>query len=170
MVNDMVFLVLSLGEGKFLTVQQKNVRTSRDWIDNRWVDVKEKPDILWYLSANAISSIEHQASGSESASSLEYKVVTTSKLEAIEENEPSLLGSVVSNENVKEVNLRQQHYVNDDDDVNIHGRNDGDGGDDDKEEDDNDDDAGNKAEVLLEEDLESVNQKSEAAKAFKVVP
>ncbi|CAN1859858.1 Protein AGENET DOMAIN (AGD)-CONTAINING P1 [Linum perenne] len=40
------------GESKSLNVPQKQVRTSRDWIQNRWVDLNPKADILNYLSSN----------------------------------------------------------------------------------------------------------------------
>lgn len=39
------------GESKFLTIERNNVRVSRDWIDNRWVNVKPKPDILSFLTS-----------------------------------------------------------------------------------------------------------------------
>ncbi|KAF9664381.1 hypothetical protein SADUNF_Sadunf16G0012700 [Salix dunnii] len=76
------------GEGKFLAVPRKNMRSSRDWVDNKWVDVMAKPDILQYLSSDAISSIKLEAQGCDSATSLELKVVRTSRLETIEEDEP----------------------------------------------------------------------------------
>ncbi|XP_052201341.1 uncharacterized protein LOC127807495 isoform X2 [Diospyros lotus] len=33
------------GEDRFLTLQRKNIRTSRDWVGKKWVDIKTKPDI-----------------------------------------------------------------------------------------------------------------------------
>lgn len=39
------------GESKFLTIERNNVRVSRDWIDNRWVNVKPKADILSFLTS-----------------------------------------------------------------------------------------------------------------------
>ncbi|CAK7323299.1 unnamed protein product [Dovyalis caffra] len=172
------------GEGKFLTVPMKNVRSSRDWVDDKWVDLMAKPDILRCLSADAISSIKLEEPGCDSAAYLEHKVVKTSRLEAIEEDEP-LLGSVVSDDlkNVKEVLLRQRLDVNEKDELKIHGGvdNDGVGGDPDAEEKANNvaaaadvDDGcegktGNNSELLLEKDLKSLNEISEAAKALEMI-
>ncbi|KAL3643302.1 hypothetical protein CASFOL_014117 [Castilleja foliolosa] len=37
------FQVYLPGENQLLTVEPKNVRVSKDWIDNKWVDIKPKP-------------------------------------------------------------------------------------------------------------------------------
>ncbi|KZV51806.1 hypothetical protein F511_11494 [Dorcoceras hygrometricum] len=39
------------GESKFLTFVRNNLRVSRDWIDNTWVNVKPKADILSFLTS-----------------------------------------------------------------------------------------------------------------------
>ncbi|PNS97201.1 hypothetical protein POPTR_016G007500v4 [Populus trichocarpa] len=167
------------GEGKFLAVPRKYTRSSRDWVDNKWVDVMAKPDILHYLSSDAISSIKLEAQGCDSAASLEHKVVKTSRLEAIEEDEP-LPGSVLSYDlkNVKEVYLRQRPDVNEKDERKIHGGVDNDdvSGDCDGEEKANiaadgggEENAGNNTGLLLEDDLKSVNKTSEAAKALEMI-
>jgi len=138
-----------------------------------------KPDILHYLSSDAISSIKLEAQGCDSAASLEHKVVKTSRLEAIEEDEP-LPGSVVSYDlkNVKEVYLRQRPDVNEKDELKIHGGVDNDdvSGDCDGEEKANiaadgggKENAGNNTGLLLEDDLKSVNKTSEAAKALEMI-
>ncbi|XP_071725145.1 uncharacterized protein [Rutidosis leptorrhynchoides] len=41
------------GESKFLNVDKKTLRTSRDWLGDEWVEIKAMPDILGYISANA---------------------------------------------------------------------------------------------------------------------
>uniref|UniRef100_A0A2P2IRT7 BAH domain-containing protein n=1 Tax=Rhizophora mucronata TaxID=61149 RepID=A0A2P2IRT7_RHIMU len=89
------------GEEKFLIVQQTNVRTSRDWVDNRWVNIKPKPDILCYVSTSCISS-----------ASAENKFIKTMKLEAIEEYKPMVSSGVVD---AKEVGLRKVTPVNEED-------------------------------------------------------
>ncbi|KAI4343203.1 hypothetical protein MLD38_027733 [Melastoma candidum] len=38
--------------------QGKYVRRSRDWVGNRWVDLKSKPEILTFLTANPCNSFE----------------------------------------------------------------------------------------------------------------
>ncbi|KAI4296031.1 hypothetical protein L6164_036021 [Bauhinia variegata] len=40
------------GEEKFVTLEKKNIRVSRDWVGNRWVDIPRKPDICSYLSSD----------------------------------------------------------------------------------------------------------------------
>ncbi|KAI3440216.1 BAH domain-containing protein [Psidium guajava] len=46
------------GEGRLATFQKKKVRVSRDWVDQRWVDIKSKPDINAFLSANSSAGIK----------------------------------------------------------------------------------------------------------------
>ncbi|KAF8031823.1 hypothetical protein BT93_D0896 [Corymbia citriodora subsp. variegata] len=46
------------GEGKVATFHRKNVRVSRDWVDQRWVDIKSKPDINAFLSANSSAGVK----------------------------------------------------------------------------------------------------------------
>lgn len=48
----MVFVSLVVGEGRFLTLQKKDIRASRDWMENKWIDLKPMPDILVFLSEN----------------------------------------------------------------------------------------------------------------------
>uniref|UniRef100_A0A6N2K8A7 BAH domain-containing protein n=1 Tax=Salix viminalis TaxID=40686 RepID=A0A6N2K8A7_SALVM len=165
------------GEGKFLTVPRKNVRSSRDWVDNRWVDVMSKPDILRHLSADAVSSIKFEAPVCDTAASLECKFVKTSRLEAIEEDVP---GSSVSGDPkiVKEVYSIQMPGVNEKDKLKTHGAVDDVGGDCDHEEKANnvvtaayvdnggEDSSGNNTEFLVDKDLKSVDKISEAAKAL----
>ncbi|KAL6520467.1 hypothetical protein OROHE_017055 [Orobanche hederae] len=40
------------GEHKFLTVERKDIRVSKDWIGNQWADVKVKPDILSSITSS----------------------------------------------------------------------------------------------------------------------
>lgn len=39
------------GENKLMTVERTNLRKSKDWIDNKWVDVMPKPNILQILTS-----------------------------------------------------------------------------------------------------------------------
>ncbi|XP_019176883.1 PREDICTED: uncharacterized protein LOC109172190 [Ipomoea nil] len=50
------FEVYFPGENKSMTFPKKNLRISRDWIDNKWVDIKPKPDICSFISAAAVGS------------------------------------------------------------------------------------------------------------------
>ncbi|XVF26210.1 hypothetical protein REPUB_Repub13aG0279500 [Reevesia pubescens] len=86
------------GEDKFLTVRRENTRTSKDWVDNRWVNINGRPDILSYLSPDISPSMNPltclamvEASRCGSIASMEHKVLTTSKLEVVKEYEQELL-------------------------------------------------------------------------------
>lgn len=52
MVGNVIF---SLGEEKLLMLERKNIRISRDWVGNRWIDLQGKPDICSFLSSNIAS-------------------------------------------------------------------------------------------------------------------
>nr|GEZ34621.1 putative agenet domain-containing protein / bromo-adjacent homology (BAH) domain-containing protein [Tanacetum cinerariifolium] len=40
------------GESMFIEVQKKNIRLSKDWVGDRWVDLKTIPDILSLVPTN----------------------------------------------------------------------------------------------------------------------
>ncbi|PHT24813.1 hypothetical protein CQW23_35521 [Capsicum baccatum] len=40
------------GENRLLEIPRRNVRISRDWIDNKWVEVKGKKDIKSFISSS----------------------------------------------------------------------------------------------------------------------
>ncbi|KAH0775966.1 hypothetical protein KY290_007377 [Solanum tuberosum] len=40
------------GENILLEIQRKNMRTSRDWVDDKWVEVKGKIDIKSFISSS----------------------------------------------------------------------------------------------------------------------
>ncbi|GAV59865.1 BAH domain-containing protein/Agenet domain-containing protein [Cephalotus follicularis] len=103
------------GEDKFLTVDRKDVRTSRDWFDNKWVDIKAKPDILYHVAANVNPSMKlstgptkAEASGGGSSVSQEYRIDTNSKVEDIGEDKRELPDSAVCTL----VNLGKLPHVN----------------------------------------------------------
>ncbi|XP_022716241.1 uncharacterized protein LOC111275279 isoform X2 [Durio zibethinus] len=80
------------GENKFLTVQRENTRTSKDWVDDRWVNINGRPDILSYLSPDISPSMNPstcmamvEASGCSSIATMEHKVLKTLKLEVVKE-------------------------------------------------------------------------------------
>lgn len=41
-----------LGEKLCLTVHRKDVRISRDWVGDRWVDINPKPEILSLVASD----------------------------------------------------------------------------------------------------------------------
>ncbi|KAH1040962.1 hypothetical protein AAZX31_09G012400 [Glycine max] len=97
--GDGVLQVYTPGEERFLKVEKKNIRISRDWINNRWVDIQGKPDICSYLSSNARSSIRMSANSavvdgsmSDCSAILESKPTPSAKVEVAKKVEPELSG------------------------------------------------------------------------------
>ncbi|PSS10432.1 DUF724 domain-containing protein [Actinidia chinensis var. chinensis] len=138
------------GEDRLLTLQRKNIRTSRDFVDNKWLDVKAKPDVLAlipkYPTLAEVSECSHTASA-------DYEVLTT-KLEANVEV-VKLSSSALSNdqENTDEVHLMKPICINDEDKVDIGG--------------DSGDGCGNEVKPIL--GLGSANQKYEAVEEMEVI-
>ncbi|KAL5157758.1 DUF724 domain-containing protein 3 [Glycine soja] len=97
--GDGILQVYTPGEERFLKVEKKNIRISRDWINNRWVDIQGKPDICSYLSSNVRSSIRMSANSaavdasmSDCSAILESKASTIAKVEVAKKVEPELSG------------------------------------------------------------------------------
>ncbi|XP_004295325.1 PREDICTED: uncharacterized protein LOC101315321 isoform X2 [Fragaria vesca subsp. vesca] len=105
------------GEDKLLTFQRQNIRASRDWVDNKWVDIKARPDILLHISENVRCSIKIMTPyASATAEGCCSKVHTSPKFEVFEEK-PELLNLVPMGdglENEKMVNLRKQPCISKD--------------------------------------------------------
>lgn len=97
-----------LGEDKLLTFQRQDIifRASRDWVDNKWVDVKAKSDIVSYISKNVSSSVKLSTPYGRHCC---FKVHTSPKPEAFEEKPelPNLAPVGDALENEKRVNLRK---------------------------------------------------------------
>lgn len=45
------------GENMFQNVEKKNLRSSKDWVGNKWVQIKPKPDIISYLRLQTSSTL-----------------------------------------------------------------------------------------------------------------
>ncbi|TKY72254.1 hypothetical protein E2542_SST00993 [Spatholobus suberectus] len=114
--GDGILQVFSPGEERFLTVEKKNIRISRDWINNSWVDIQGKPDICSYLSSNVRSSIRMSANSavvdgsmSDCSAILESKSSSIAKVEVAKKVEPELSGlePPVDLEIVKGITLRK---------------------------------------------------------------
>lgn len=82
-----------LGEGKLLNFKKKNVRTSRDWVGNKWVELKPKPDILHYLSATASTVAEASVSGASALVNPNPYILKALKVEAVGEGQKVFPGS-----------------------------------------------------------------------------
>lgn len=48
----MCFVVMMLGENLYLTVHRKDVRISRDWVGDSWVDIDPKPEMLSLVASD----------------------------------------------------------------------------------------------------------------------
>lgn len=153
--NDVLQVYLP-GEDKVLSVQRQNVRDSKDWVGNKWVDVRGNPNILSYVSANVKSSLKssmcsaiNEALGDGNTALPEQEVLTASKIEAVEEGKQELADLVVIDDlkNVKESDMRKLHCHNDEDKIMEFG------GRDDNE------DFNDKAELILEDGTEPLNQR-----------
>ncbi|XP_043691026.1 uncharacterized protein LOC122641791 isoform X1 [Telopea speciosissima] len=157
------------GEDVFSTFQKRNLRSSRDWVGNRWVDIEAKPDILSIISAavspgTKLSACSTMAKGTESGGSAmsDREGPSASRLETVEEDNQEMAVSAGSDgmlENVKWVNSRKQPWVKDD--VRK--------GDDDGHDDDGDgDDHVSEDRVDMEEEFACAGQKCEAIELMEV--
>ncbi|KVH88665.1 Bromo adjacent homology (BAH) domain-containing protein, partial [Cynara cardunculus var. scolymus] len=86
------FHVYFPGENKFQNFENEKLRTSKDWVDNIWVELNPKPDVLNFISSNVKSNMKLQrcitlggSSGSGNGlSSVDHKVVASIETEAAE--------------------------------------------------------------------------------------
>ncbi|KAI8524948.1 hypothetical protein RHMOL_Rhmol13G0189400 [Rhododendron molle] len=149
------------GDDRFLTVKRKNLRTSRDWVGNRWVDIKAKPDILSYISSTVSPSVKFpkcsvlaEASDCGPSSLVDCDILTT-KQKAAEDGKGELSNSAPSTaHDTEEVDLMKQLCIGSEDKV-VKGGDTGDG-------------AGNEVKSVL--DLGAANQKFEAVEGMGLVP
>ncbi|XP_030517644.1 uncharacterized protein LOC115731121 isoform X1 [Rhodamnia argentea] len=50
------------GENLFMSMQMKDLRISRDWVGDRWIDIKAKPDILSAMTSAVALDSKHSVS------------------------------------------------------------------------------------------------------------
>ncbi|XVE87644.1 hypothetical protein DITRI_Ditri19aG0004400 [Diplodiscus trichospermus] len=107
------------GEDKFLTVLRENTRTSKDWVDNKWVNINGRPDILSYLSPDISSSMNPSISSGMvetfrrgSIASMDHRFPTTSKLEVVKEDKQELSGlvSVADLKGMNAMKVEMRHH------------------------------------------------------------
>lgn len=165
LVNDLI-LCDYLGEDKFLSVQRQDVRTSKDWVGNKWVDVKGNPNILSNISANirpssmlSVPSPIAEAPGSGNTASQEQEVLGDPQVEAVDKDKQELAGLLMTDD------LRKMPHHNDEDEtINCVDEDDNQDADDN----DNDRDSNNKAELVSQDNIESAKwRKSKVAEALK---
>ncbi|KAK0602513.1 hypothetical protein LWI29_034237 [Acer saccharum] len=83
------------GESLFLNVQKRDLRISRDWVGDRWVDIEAKPDIFSAISAlinpeNKLSSTITKDVKPVGLDASYTEVRLSDKLETVEEEKPKL--------------------------------------------------------------------------------
>ncbi|XP_042520647.1 uncharacterized protein LOC122094068 isoform X2 [Macadamia integrifolia] len=156
------------GEDIFSTFQRRNLRRSKDWVGNRWVNIEAKPDILSIISA-AVSpgtklSCSTMAKGTESGGSAmsDRECPSASRLETVEEDNQEVAFSAGFDrmvENVEWVNSRKRSWVEDE----AKRGDDDDAFDDDDDDDDNgNEDDDNVSEDRVIEEFDCASQKCEA--------
>lgn len=76
-----------IGENLLLNIQSKDLRISRDWVGNQWVDIEAKPDILSAISAAISLDVKIPTSliGSKDAAVSCPKVSTGTMQDGVEE-------------------------------------------------------------------------------------
>ncbi|KAG8385858.1 hypothetical protein BUALT_Bualt03G0088900 [Buddleja alternifolia] len=96
------FQVYFPGENNFVTVEQKNLRVSKDWVDNKWVSLQPKSDILAFVSKSfnpiitrpPLPVLAGQANNSVPA--INTEVPTSSRLEGPQDGKGKLPSSSAS--------------------------------------------------------------------------
>lgn len=111
------------GEDLYSTFERKDLRISRDWVGNQWVDVATRPDILCLISTNGSPGMKLSASstiakGTESGSSgmSEREAPTVPKLDTVEEDNQELTGPTRSDglmDEMKCVNTKKRPRAED---------------------------------------------------------
>ncbi|XP_043688404.1 uncharacterized protein LOC122639595 [Telopea speciosissima] len=171
------------GEDFFSTFQRRSLRSSKDWVGNRWVNIEVKPDILSIISAavspgTKLSSCSTMAKGSESGGSAisDREGPSACRLETVEEDNQEVAVSAGSDgmlENVEWVNYRKQPCVEDeakrdDADDDYYDDDDGEYGHDDDDDDGDEDDDGHASEDRVGEEFDHTGQKCEAIELMEV--
>lgn len=50
-----IIFVLAIGESLLLNVHKKDLRVSREWLGNQWINIEAKPDVVSAISVTFIS-------------------------------------------------------------------------------------------------------------------
>lgn len=104
-----------------MTLQRKNIRTSRDWADNRWTNIHPKPDVLSIISSKLSSDMNFPVSlnladscGHCGSAFVDRGHLKTLKHKTVEEDARELPGSTTPSgpENVEIFNLKKRLRIN----------------------------------------------------------
>ncbi|EYU27428.1 hypothetical protein ABFS82_13G159200 [Erythranthe guttata] len=93
-----IYQIYIPGENLYLNIEVKNLRVSRDWIGDRWVDVERNPNILSVIAAiSADTKISTISKSGDSPNSC-HKIASCHKLSAVVEEEiDDLAGMTLTN-------------------------------------------------------------------------
>lgn len=97
-----VYQIYIPGENLYLSADVKNLRVSRDWVGERWVDIEPNPNILGIISATSMDTkllTSSKEPKSENSPVSIHKVVSSHKLSAVEED---LAGMTLTNVPLKD--------------------------------------------------------------------
>lgn len=91
-----MIILLVLGESLFLNLHKTDLRISKDWVGDQWVDIEDKPNILSVITdtfcpENIISlssTIAKDVKSDELDACIEVSIST--KLDTVEEGKPNL--------------------------------------------------------------------------------
>lgn len=135
-----------------MTLQKKDIRASKDWIGNKWIDLKAKPDILLFLSENVSPNLKmDEVAGSK------VNMIPKPDIVGGRQGLADLVTPIDLLENVKDSNPKKRSHINNGDETN--NSNGSDSGIDDA-------DGGNEEKSVLVED--GLNEKCEASEAIEV--
>lgn len=99
-----------------MTIPRKKTRTSRDWVDNIWVDIKPKPDIISFLSPTVIPVVNLRSfPTSTGPSKPNCKALTSSKCEGSEDDNLQLPDPITSI-GAERLNMWNRVVIKDDED------------------------------------------------------
>ncbi|KAG8386032.1 hypothetical protein BUALT_Bualt03G0106800 [Buddleja alternifolia] len=90
------------GEKLYLNIELKNLRVSRDWIGDRWVDVEPNPNILRIISATSMDTKLSTSSAVYKESKPGNSPTSWHKLSAIAEEIDDLAGMTLTNVPLKD--------------------------------------------------------------------
>lgn len=92
----------------YLSSEVKNLRVSRDWVGDKWMDIEPNPNILCVISSTSIdtklstsSAASKEAKSDNSPTSVD-KFVTSNKLSVVDEAIHELAGMTLTNVPLKD--------------------------------------------------------------------
>ncbi|KAL1534098.1 hypothetical protein AAHA92_31497 [Salvia divinorum] len=113
-----IYQIYIPGEDMYLSSVLTNLRVSRDWVGDRWVDIEPNPNIFCIISSTSVdtklstsSAVSKEAKSDNSPTSI-HKVVASNKL-VVDEEIHELAGMTLTNVSLKDecTDAEQQQCV-----------------------------------------------------------